>query len=48
MIGGYNEKILYYSIEDEYLEDPHLVRFAKFSECVTCIKPLDEEHYLIG
>jgi hypothetical protein len=31
MIGGYNEKILYYSIEDENAWNPQLVRQARFT-----------------
>jgi len=41
MIGGYNQKILYFKIEDENLLSPELVREAIFDFNVTCIAPFD-------
>lgn len=48
MIGGFNEMILYFRIDEDNLLSPNLVRQAKFSHCVTCIVALDDKHFLIG
>ena len=41
MIGGSEQNILYFQIEDEYLLDPQQVREATFDFNVTCIAPFD-------
>jgi len=41
MIGGYNQNILYFKIDDENLLSPQYVREALFDFNVTCIVPFD-------
>lgn len=50
MIGGSDQNILYFQIEDEFLLEPQQVREVNFDFNVTCIAPFDlkSQNFLIG